>query len=53
MPNMRAEKSKVMTPVKNETFSRVRTTFAECQDADNVVIRFATWKLCAERVSWS
>jgi len=39
IPKMRAEKSKFMTPKKKETFSRVRTTLADCQDAESVVIR--------------
>lgn len=36
-----------MTPKKNKTFSRVRTTFADCQEADNEVIRV---DICIGRV---
>lgn len=39
IPNIRADMSNVMTPKKKETFSRVRTTFADCHDAASVVIR--------------
>jgi len=31
-----------MTPKKNETFSRVRTTRADCHDTVNRVMRFET-----------
>lgn len=39
IPNIKAEKRRVMTPKKNETFSRVRTTFADCHDAAKEAIR--------------
>jgi hypothetical protein len=42
IPNMMAESSNDMTPKKKDTFSRVRTTLADCQDSTNRVIRFET-----------
>lgn len=32
-----------MTPKKKETFSRVRTTLADCQEADRDVTRLESW----------
>ena len=37
-----------MTPKKNKIFSRVRTTLADCQEADNEVIRV---DICIGRVN--
>lgn len=39
MPNKRADIRTDMTPKKKETFSRVRTTLADCQEAESLVIR--------------
>jgi hypothetical protein len=39
MPNRRAEASNECTPKKNEIFSRVRTTLAECHAWVRLVIR--------------
>ena len=40
MPNSNAENKTDITPKKKETFSRVRTTLADCQEAESLVIRF-------------
>jgi hypothetical protein len=34
-----------MTPKKKETFSRVRTTFADCHEAESLVMRVDTWEV--------
>lgn len=39
MPNIRAVDRRDMTPKKNVIFSRVRTIFADCQDAVSDVMR--------------
>ena len=36
-------KSRDMTPKKNEIFSRVRTTFADCQAVERDAIRLETF----------
>jgi hypothetical protein len=43
IPNMRAEMSRDITPKKNDIFSRVRTTLAECHDAAKLVMREETY----------
>lgn len=43
MPKRRAVTSSDITPLKNEIFSRVRTTFADCHVACKVVIRVDTY----------
>jgi len=43
IPNMRAEKRRVMTPKKKETFSRVRTTLADCHETVSLVMRVDIW----------
>ncbi len=42
-PNINAENKRDMTPKKNDIFSRVRTTFADCQETANFVIRDETY----------
>jgi hypothetical protein len=36
---IREENTRFITPRKNETFSRVRMTFADCQEAAKEVMR--------------
>jgi len=36
---MRAEKRRVITPKKKETFSRVRTTLADCHETASLAMR--------------
>jgi len=45
IPNMRAEKRRVMTPKKKETFSRVRTTLADCHETESLAIRVDIWDI--------
>ena len=42
-PNMSEVKSNDMTPKKNDIFSRVRTTFADCQAVESDAIRLETF----------
>lgn len=42
-PKSRAENTRDMTPKKKLIFSRVRTTFADCQAADSDTIRVETY----------
>lgn len=42
IPNKSADTNSDITPKKNETFSRVRTTFAECHDVTSNCIRAET-----------
>ena len=43
MPNRRAEKRRLMTPKKNDTLSRVRTTLADCHEAEREVTRVVNY----------
>jgi hypothetical protein len=44
MPKRRADIRTDMTPKKKETFSRVRTTLADCQEADSLVMRQESYR---------
>lgn len=42
---MSADKATALTPKKNEIFSRVRTTFVDCQVTASLVIRLETYPI--------